>query len=104
MRAIVLFSVLMMFSCQADLTNSAQQYKTINKSQQKRPVLSKERKETVCCLPTPTAAFISLLESDSLISYRPDSAYGFVTDEIYFYLVSHLDSVNHKNVLKVDDF
>lgn len=54
------------------------------------------------CLPEPSQEFMDWKYDDQLKQFYPETIYGFVTDEIYHYLIMTLDSIETKQVVKTD--
>lgn len=60
--------------------------------------------ENEFCLPSASQRFLSWKESDSLIFLELNNEKNFIHDEIYFYLITHLDSAGTKKIIRADDF
>lgn len=56
------------------------------------------------CLPQVSQRFLIWKESDSLAILKTDDENKFIQDEIYFYLITHLDSVGAKKIIRREDF
>jgi hypothetical protein len=60
--------------------------------------------ERVRCIPNPSDFFIRMLEGEVPKPYQTSRQYRFEIDNVYLYLMYHLDSLDQKHVTKVDDF